>query len=97
VTGEGVITPFDFTTDKLSKVDSSAENYENEDPTLTLENRYNRCIQLCSGDEPPPQSLLKNAIEQNESTNFSDRDGADEKIDLPQFSFPEGDFKFLTW
>jgi len=102
VTDEGVITPFDFTPDKLSKVDSSTENYENEDPTLTLENRYICCIQPCMGDEPPPKSVLRKAIEQNESKEFSDKVGVDEKIDLldvhdMQHSFRETDFKFLTW
>jgi len=101
---EVFITPLDFTPDKLPESYSNAGNFNKGDPTLTLENRNIRCIQLCLGDEPHPQLVLKKTIEQKESKEFSDRDGADEKIDLmdvqvPQQlgSFPGRDFKFLTW
>jgi len=98
------ITPLDFIPDKLSEIDSNAKNFEGEDPTYTRQNQNIRSIQLCLGDEPPSKAVLRKTIEQNESKEFSDRDGIDEKIDnvdvkIPQSlsSFPERDFKFLLW
>jgi len=104
VTDEVFITPFDFTPDNSPEIDSNPENFDEEDSALTPENRCIRCIQLCSGDEPPQQSVLKKTIEHEDSKEFSDRDGADENIDLVDEqvsqqlgSFPGRDFKFLTW
>jgi len=93
-----------FTPGELSETISNAENFWDEDSTINLENRYIPCMQLCLGDESPPELVLKKTIEQKESKEFSDRDGADEKIDMvdvqaPQLlgSFPERDFKFPIW
>jgi len=102
---EAFATPFDFTPDELSETDSNAENFSDEDPTSNQESRRIPGIQLCLGDEPPPQSLLEETIEQKESKELSDTGGADEKIDfvdvqVPQLlgSFRERDFKFpISW